>query len=294
MKHLKMSLLALSIGSAVLLSGCSTSADEDCCSSAKVEKTLQKNPAVYNKLSREKADRITRELTMSYYDDERRSAAIEEGGFKHTLGMNNPVYNSDEYPQNVKFDLSKRYSGQNADNGNGYKNVPVTAVFKPNKQSSDYSYYELGRWQRLCDGTNGKNMDRLDWRFVRKHQDEFPVDLLDTCRLPSGKVLTQHGISTPAEYRKSDTSKNVQKDNLPATVYPYIMKDHTPANTPIVIKEPTITTDDDIVITPVPYFDKSKEAKTAKVRPYAKSATDKVQKTDSGKSELEWMEKEIN
>lgn len=294
MKYLKKSLLALSVCSAVFITGCSTSAEnEECCTSAKIEKTLQKNPAVYKQLSREKNDRISRELTMSYYDDERRSAAIEEGGFKHTLGINNPLYKSDEYPQNVRYDLSKRYNGQNGLNGaDGYKNVPVTAVFKPNKQSSDYSYYELGRWQRLCDGTNGKNMDRLDWRFVKRNKDAFPMDLLDTCVMPSSEVLSRHGISTPADYRNSN-SKTSQKDVLPNSVYPYLIKDHTPSNTPIVIKEPTVTVDDSFVSTPEPYFEKTEKAKTSKVRPYAKSTSDKA-KAKQITSDVDWIEKEIN
>ncbi|WP_295352101.1 hypothetical protein [uncultured Succinivibrio sp.] len=293
MKKLTKSVMALSLSSMVLLTitGCATSdKDEDCCSSAKIENALQNNPAIYNRLSREKADRISRELTMSYYTDERRSAAIEEGGFKHTLGMNNPLYKGDEFPQNVRYDLSKRYNGQS--DANGYKKVPVTAVFNPNKNSKDYSYYELGRWQRLCDGSNGKNMDRLDWRFVKRNKDAFPMDLLDTCVMPSSEVLSRHGISTPVEYRNSN-SKTSQKDVLPNSVYPYLIKDHTPSNTPIVIKEPTVTVDDSFVSTPEPYFEKAEKAKTSKVRPYAKSTTDRA-KAKQITSDVDWIEKEIN
>ncbi|MBE6423079.1 hypothetical protein [Succinivibrio dextrinosolvens] len=304
MKYLKKSIIALSLTSIFFLTGCATSADdEDCCTSLAAEKALRKNPDIYNKLSRDKADRISRELTMSFYNDERRSAAVEEGGFKHTLGMNNPLYKSDEYPANVRYDLSKRYQGQNSGLTSS-SNVPVRDVFNPGKQSSDYSYYELGRWQRLCDGTNGRNMDRLDWRFVRNHKNEFPMDLLDTCRLPSSDNLARHGIRGGSEYSRKPVKSIAVRDDLPNSVYPYLMKDHEPANTPLVIKEPTFTEDDDsIVVYSLPDYDatqpkaakaKQPTASKNKVRPYAKSSVATNNSSKQPQSDLDWLEKEIN
>lgn len=304
MKNFTKSLIALSIGSLVLLTSCATSdEDEDCCTSAKMEKNLKKNPAYYNSLSRQKYDRVTRDLTMSYYNDERRSAAVEEGGFKHTLGNNNPLFNGENLPQTVRYDLSKRYKDFNEPAG-GYKQIPVTAVFRPGKSSSDYSYYELGRWQRLCDGSNGRNMDRLDWRFVRKNKNAFPADLINSCVMPSGEVLTSHGIFIPSEYKYKTITKTVEKDELPSSVYPYIMIDHTPANTPIVIKEPVLATDDDdsFVQEVKPVYDASKQSKTTnrsskrakQVRPYAKSSVASNNAENlTGQSDIDWIEKEI-
>ena len=92
---------------------------------------------------------------------------------------------------------------------------------------------------------------------------------------------------------------------MPSSVYPYIMIDKTPANTPIVIKEPVLATDDDdsFVQEVKPVYDASNQSKsrnkTAKrakqVRPYAKSsvASNKAENL-TGQSDIDWLEREIN
>ncbi len=48
----------------------------------------------------------------------------------------------------------------------------------------DYSYYDLGRWQRYCDG--GRLMTYADWDFILKHGGDkgLPKEMVEKCRKP--------------------------------------------------------------------------------------------------------------
>lgn len=230
----KITLIATGLSVVLLATACTTKPNSTLHSSLDYENALERNPGYKKQLVKDKTDRISRELTLSFYADERRSAAIEEGGFKHTLSNRNEQFNPEQYPSNVRYDLKRR----NSYNASAAQNNDVHEIFKT-ASIKDYSYYELGRWQRLCDGTNGRNMDRLDWRFVKRNKNRFPIELLDNCKLPSTDILSRHGIRTPSERASVRTTAN---DILPNTVYGRIVKDHEIANTPIpVVKsEPVI------------------------------------------------------
>lgn len=230
----KLTITAAAIALVMLATACTTRPNSSLHNSFDYENALDRNPGFKKYLAKDKGDRISRELTLSYYADERRSAAIEEGGFKHTLANRNEQFNPEQYPSNVRYDLNRRYTY----NTPTAHNSNVHDLFKT-ASIKDYSYYELGRWQRLCDGTNGRNMDRLDWRFVKRNKNKFPIEILDNCKLPSTEVLSRHGIRTPGERTSVRSTAN---DVLPNTVYGRIVKDHELANTPIPIvrSEPVI------------------------------------------------------
>lgn len=320
MKKSFKSLIALSLTS-ILIAGCSSSeeklydcdADPNCINDYKIENQLQKNQSLYNRLAREKNDRISRDLTNSFYLDERKSAAIEQGGFKPTLGMNNPAYRGDEYPSNVKYDLARRYqnSGNGADGVGSYRNVPVDEVFSSSRarKMSDYSYYELGRWQRLCDGSDGRSMDGLDWKYVRKNRDAFPIELFDTCVLPSGTTLSRHGIKTPAEYRsysKNYKGSTAQKNDNVGGGYSLVRVNEEPANSshllgvhesgnqvsPIELFQRDA--DSKITVTPVDYKDTVAGKKEAEQKAKAKASSGAtVKEPVISKSDIDYIEKEI-
>lgn len=230
----KITLIATGLSVVLLATACTTKPNSTLHSSIDYENALERNPSYKKQLAKDKTDRISRELTLSFYADERRSAAIEEGGFKHTLANRNEEFNPEQYPSNVRYDLKRR----NTYNAPAAQNNDVQDIFKT-ASIKDYSYYELGRWQRLCDGTNGRNMDRLDWRFVKRNKNKFPIEILENCKLPSTEVLARHGIRTPSERTSVRTTAN---DVLPNTVYGRIVKDHEISNTPITIvkSEPVI------------------------------------------------------
>lgn len=208
MKKLKYAAVAVSV-----LSVIGTMSLTGCTSEAEVEALRQQVRDLENTvIAVDKNRRVTRESTENYYLDVRRSAAIEKGGFKHTL-YNTSNYSSDSYPDNVKYDLNDRYtseSGLVAGNGNGsslkkgslFGDSDITRYFKPNGTVSDYSYYHYGRWQRLCN--SGKNMDRLDWIFVKKNRNKFPNELVGRCSLPADSIMAKHGFK-PLKGTASDT-----------------------------------------------------------------------------------------
>ena len=263
-KNLK--LIATGISIALITTACASKQNNSTLNTRlEFEKALEKAPKFKQKLAKDKAVRTGRELTLSYYADERRSAAIEEGGYRHTLGNNNPNFNSEIYPANVRYDLKHRNSFLTPVIKNRVKDS-----FGTSSHTKDYSYYELGRWQRLCDGTNGRTMDKLDWRFVKRNQNRFPIELMDGCMLPTTAVLSKHGIRSTGELN----SKRLQVNgNLPEIVYVRIEKDHEPANTPIpVIKSEPV----------IPCFDcpPDKPKKTGK-SPEANNKTSKNESDDT-------------
>lgn len=208
MKKLKYAAVAVSV-----LSVIGTMSLAGCTSKEEVEALRQQVRDLENTvIAVDKNRRVTRESTENFYLDVRRSAAIEKGGFKHTL-YNTSNYSSDSYPDNVKYDLNDRYtskSGLVAGNGNSsslknaslFGDSDITRYFKPNGTVSDYSYYHYGRWQRLCN--SGKNMDRLDWIFVMKNRNKFPNELVGRCSLPADNVMAKHGFE-PLKGKASDT-----------------------------------------------------------------------------------------
>lgn len=230
----ELTLIATGLSFVLLATACTSKPNSTLHNSLDYEKALDKYPVYKKSLAKEKANRIGRELTLSYYADERRSAAIEEGGYKHTLGNNNPNFNAEVYTANVRYDLKHRNSFLTPVIKNRVKDS-----FGTTSHTKDFSYYELGRWQRLCDGTNGRSMDKLDWRFVKRNQTRFPIELMDSCMLPTTAVLSKHGIRSTGEMNSKELKAN---GNVSEIVYVRIEKDHEVANTPIpVIKaEPLI------------------------------------------------------
>lgn len=232
MKKLKYAAVAVSV-----LSVIGTMSLTGCTSKAEVEALRQQVRDLENTvIAVDKNRRVTRESTENFYLDVRRSAAIEKGGFKHTL-YNTSNYSSDSYPDNVKYDLNDRYtseSGLVAGNGNGsslngslFGESDITRYFKPNGTVSDYSYYHYGRWQRLCN--SGKNMDGLDWIFVKKNRNKFPNELVGRCSLPADSVMAKHGLKplkgtadTVIEepLLNSDTSNTVTQSQGNISLYP--------------------------------------------------------------------------
>lgn len=233
MKKLKYAAVAVSV-----LSVIGTMSLAGCTSKKEVEALRQQVRDLENTvIAVDKNRRVTRESTENYYLDVRRSAAIEKGGFKHTL-YNTSNYSSDSYPDNVKYDLNDRYtseSGLVAGNGNGsslnkgslFGDSDITRYFKPNGTVSDYSYYHYGRWQRLCN--SGKNMDGLDWIFVKKNRNKFPNELVGRCSLPTDNVMAKHGFKplkgtadTVIEepLLNSDTSDTVTQSQGNISLYP--------------------------------------------------------------------------
>lgn len=234
MKKLNYAAVAVSVMSVI-----GTMSLTGCTSEAEVEALRQQVRDLENTvIAVDKNRRVTRESTENYYLDVRRSAAIEKGGFKHTL-YNTSNYSSDSYPDNVKYDLNDRYtseSGLVAGNGNGsslnkgslFGDSDITRYFKPNGTVSDYSYYHYGRWQRLCN--SGKNMDRLDWIFVKKNRNKFPNELVGRCSLPADSVMAKHGfeplkgtasVTVIVEpLLNSDTSNTVTQSQGNVSLYP--------------------------------------------------------------------------
>lgn len=233
MKKLKYAAVAVSV-----LSVIGTMSLTGCTSKEEVEALRQQVRDLENTvIAVDKNRRVTRESTENFYLDVRRSAAIEKGGFKHTL-YNTSNYSSDSYPDNVKYDMNDRYtskSGLVAGNGNSsslknaslFGDSDITRYFKPNGTVSDYSYYHYGRWQRLCN--SGKNMDRLDWIFVKKNRNKFPNELVGRCSLPADNVMAKHGFKplkgtadTVIEEPliNSDTSNTVTQSQGNISLYP--------------------------------------------------------------------------
>ena len=245
MKKLNYAAVAVSVMSVI-----GTMSLTGCTSEAEVEALRQQVRDLENTvIAVDKNRRVTRESTENYYLDVRRSAAIEKGGFKHTL-YNTSNYSSDSYPDNVKYDLNDRYtseSGLVAGNGNAsslnkgslFGDSDITRYFKPNGTVSDYSYYHYGRWQRLCN--SGKNMDRLDWIFVKKNRNKFPNELVGRCSLPADNVMAKHGFKPlkgtadtviKEPLLNSDTSNTVTQSQGNISLYPANLSEPEVVSTP--------------------------------------------------------------
>lgn len=130
----------------------------------------------------------TKDLRAEYEKAWRRGAAIDGGGGKHFLDAGCSPSSPIASPS-VKYDPFRRGASPataRAGRSRFLDAVPVGAI-------KDYSYYELSRWQRFCDG--GRGMDSLDWKFIRnwkKHP--FPSEMLGSCRAPSDRTIRRHGV----------------------------------------------------------------------------------------------------
>lgn len=142
----------------------------------------------------------TRDLVVDVDVDARRGAAIEEGAAKHYLSKDEIGENSPLLLSNVKYDRRNPLSYENMVNAGNTGNSNITSpdalkLIQDNfniGNISDYSYYELSRWQRFCN--HGKNMDRLDWRFIKNKTHNFPKELLDKCNPPSKNQFKRYGF----------------------------------------------------------------------------------------------------
>lgn len=199
----KPKLLVLALSATLALSACSSKPDYSYQVTDNAVAPTSLNPQTKNA-------RVNKKDAVVYIDeDERRGAAIEQGADKHFLHKTGDNGNSPLISNNVKYNrqdpnayvnTATNVNNKAADNskqqssGTSVSDATREKILGRYKlgESKDYSFYELSRWQRFCD--NGKNMDRLDWKFVKSYNNVFPKDLLDTCELPSMEQLRKHGM----------------------------------------------------------------------------------------------------
>lgn len=144
----------------------------------------------------------TRDLVVDVDVDARRGAAIEEGAAKHYLSKDEIGENSPLLLSNVKYDRRNPLSYENMVNagntGNGNTTSPdALKLIQDNfniGSISDYSYYELSRWQRFCN--HGKNMDRLDWRFIKNKTPRRAKLMCSTFRTRRSRARATGSIPT--------------------------------------------------------------------------------------------------
>lgn len=200
----KPKLLVLALSATLALSACSSKPDYSYQVTDNAVAPTSLNPQTKNA-------RVNEKDAVVYIDEnERRGAAIEQGSDKHFLHKTGDNGNSPLISNNVKYNRQDPNAYVNTANSTNVNNkasdntkkTSGTSVSDTTRQkilsryklgeSKDYSFYELSRWQRFCD--NGKNMDRLDWKFVKSYNNVFPKDMLDTCELPSVEQLRKHGM----------------------------------------------------------------------------------------------------
>lgn len=200
----KPKLLVLALSATLALSACSSMPDYSYQVTDNAVAPTSLNPQTKNA-------RVNEKDAVVYIDeDERRGAAIEQGSDKHFLHKTGDNGSSPLISNNVKYNRQDPNAYVNTANSTNVNNkasdntkkTSETSVSDATRQkilsryklgeSKDYSFYELSRWQRFCD--NGKNMDRLDWKFVKSYNNVFPKDMLDTCELPSVEQLRKHGM----------------------------------------------------------------------------------------------------
>lgn len=200
----KPKLLVLALSATLALSACSSKPDYSYQVTENAVAPTSLNPQTKNA-------RVNEKDAVVYIDeDERRGAAIEQGSDKHFLHKTGDNGSSPLISNNVKYNRQDPNAYVNTANSTNVNNkasdntkkTSGTSVSDSTRQkilsryklgeSKDYSFYELSRWQRFCD--NGKNMDRLDWKFVKSYNNVFPKDMLDTCELPSVEQLRKHGM----------------------------------------------------------------------------------------------------
>lgn len=200
----KPKLLVLALSATLALSACSSKPDYSYQVTENAVAPTSLNPQTKNA-------RVNEKDAVVYIDeDERRGAAIEQGSDKHFLHKTGDNGSSPLISNNVKYNRQDPNAYVNTANSTNVNNkasdntkkTSGTSVSDATRQkilsryklgeSKDYSFYELSRWQRFCD--NGKNMDRLDWKFVKSYNNVFPKDMLDSCELPSVEQLRKHGM----------------------------------------------------------------------------------------------------
>lgn len=157
--------------------------------------TINEEPAVApTSLNPQMKPRLvnTRDAVIQPDSDIRRGAAIEEGSRKHYLAKDS-FDTSPLIKNNMKYDRRNNASYANMINAsNSNKDTSfISDNFKLGKLS-DYSYYNLSRWQRFCN--KGKGMDRLDWKFVKNPNNLFPAELLEKCNAPSRALFKRYGM----------------------------------------------------------------------------------------------------
>ena len=200
----KPKLLVLALSATLALSACSSKPDYSYQVTENAVAPTSLNPQTKNA-------RVNEKDAVVYIDeDERRGAAIEQGSDKHFLHKTGDNGSSPLISNNVKYNRQDPNAYVNTANSTNVNNkasdntkkTSGTSVSDATRQkilsryklgeSKDYSFYELSRWQRFCD--NGKNMDRLDWKFVKSYNNVFPKDMLDTCELASMEQLRKHSM----------------------------------------------------------------------------------------------------
>ncbi len=128
---------------------------------------------------------LTMDATVLPEGDTLRGAGIDGRGRKHFLAQTGEASSPLLGPR-VKYDRAHAPDRTPAPQDRSVLD------FWEQGDIQDYSYYELGRWERFCDG--GRNMDSLDWRFVKTSGRKFPRQLRATCNPPSRATLAKHRI----------------------------------------------------------------------------------------------------
>ncbi|MDD6318848.1 MAG: hypothetical protein PUA61_08375 [Succinatimonas hippei] len=141
----------------------------------------------------------SRDLLVETEKNFRRGAAIDGGGDKHFLDINRtdcvycgglPDCPSPILTSKVKYD-PRHHEPRATASAPTRRSSILDRLYKGS--SKDYSYYDLSRWERFCNG--GWAMDSIDWKFVKNSKKHpFPVELQANCKVPSNRMLRRHGF----------------------------------------------------------------------------------------------------
>lgn len=184
MKRKTLAKLAVATALATTLAGCTTAGGSpQWVDNLKSKITALKKsdkpeePVVVTRMETDKPFRTTRELTISWDNQGRAGAANHQPAFVHVLGESRQ--HIEQNSQYSDHDLS----ATEQDGGRSKPRLQGNAGTFQQRAGQGYSYYELQRWERYCNG--GKNMDERDWRFVAAENYAAPLDALGACSKPT-------------------------------------------------------------------------------------------------------------
>ncbi|MFC6674114.1 hypothetical protein [Marinobacterium aestuariivivens] len=165
---------------AALIAGCSSPPEK----SPEPERTLIKN----------KHERVSRDLTLSWDNMGRGGAAIRQPAYIHVLGQGTLQSNGTKasipdasteslYQPHTVVEAMRQFDAMKV--ADQAKQADKTAYKNARRERTGHSLYELSRWERFCDG--GKGMDEADWLFVTKSggADSIPVPVQGSCNIPT-------------------------------------------------------------------------------------------------------------
>ena len=122
-----------------------------------------------------RANHMTRSLTLAWGNEGRGGAAMRQPAYIHVLGVSDPyqLEGGKKFSEADAIAIAEFLKEQNEAPSNDKAE---------NKAQAGYSFYELSRWERFCDG--GKGMDEKDWEFVTK-ENTVPRNIIPDCNPPS-------------------------------------------------------------------------------------------------------------